>query len=145
MTEKQIQEIMKDELLMEIIEEEAAKYEITVDYYIQEFALWWARNFSERSGLNLPGIHAKQMRLSVCQKVLLTQQKVKNWWSEWFPMLTTSERSCWSRVDTSLAVHQLRHCGGFRVWLTHDQTSTSQNQQHHLRYANSWWHGPLSD
>ena len=39
MTEQQIQEIMKDELLMEIIEEEAAKYEITVDYYIQEFAL----------------------------------------------------------------------------------------------------------
>ena len=39
MTEQQIQEIMKDELLMEIIEEEAAKYEITVDYYIQELAL----------------------------------------------------------------------------------------------------------
>ena len=39
MTEQQIQEMMKDELLMEIIEEETAKYEITVDYYIQEFAL----------------------------------------------------------------------------------------------------------
>lgn len=39
MTEQQIQEMMKDELLMEIIEEEASKYEITVDYYIQEFAL----------------------------------------------------------------------------------------------------------
>ena len=25
---------------MEIIEEESRKYEITVDYYIQEFALW---------------------------------------------------------------------------------------------------------
>ena len=40
MTDQQIQEMMEDdELLMEIIEEEAAKYEITVDYYIQEFAL----------------------------------------------------------------------------------------------------------
>ena len=38
MTGQQIQEIMKDELLMEIIEEELPKYEITVDYYIQEFA-----------------------------------------------------------------------------------------------------------
>ena len=40
MTEQQIQEMMKYELLMEIIDEEASKYEITVDYYIQEFALW---------------------------------------------------------------------------------------------------------
>lgn len=37
MTDNQKEEIMIDELLMAAIEEEAAKYEVTVDYYMEEF------------------------------------------------------------------------------------------------------------
>lgn len=37
MTDNQKEEIMIDELLMTAIEEEAAKYEVTVDYYMEEF------------------------------------------------------------------------------------------------------------
>lgn len=37
MTDQQKEDIMIDELMMKAIEEEAAKLEITVDYYMEEF------------------------------------------------------------------------------------------------------------
>lgn len=37
MTDQQKEDIMIDELMMKVIEEEAAKLEITVDYYMEEF------------------------------------------------------------------------------------------------------------
>lgn len=37
MTEEQKQELTLDEAFIAAIEEEAAKYEVTVDYYMEEF------------------------------------------------------------------------------------------------------------
>jgi hypothetical protein len=37
MTEEQKQDLTLDEVLIAAIEEEASKYEVTVDYYMEEF------------------------------------------------------------------------------------------------------------